>query len=133
MKTILMLVMLTGLVAAQEPGDHYPPGDGGPVAGNEQANRTITVYGNVTTNDFLIFMDRSGNKVRGTNAAQLVAANINTNVPVQIAAATNAMPSQWRADITNAVPTIVSNAFPRLLIAVPFGTQGRYSIDLLNE
>ena len=72
MKTTLFLLLAfllpIALLAdgARNPGDYYSGGGGGNVT-NPPYQRAITVYGSVNTNDFLVFMDRTGSKVRGTN------------------------------------------------------------------
>ena len=72
--TMMLLLLAAGTALAQSPGTHYPSGGTRPgmsaqaTAGtNAPYARTITVYGNVNTNDLLRFMDRTGSRVSGTN------------------------------------------------------------------
>jgi len=67
--TMMLLLLAAGTALAQSPGDHYPGSATRPSAGGTNAPyaRTITVYGNVNTNDLLRFMDRTGSRVAGTN------------------------------------------------------------------
>jgi hypothetical protein len=66
---MMLLLLAAGTALAQSPGDHYPGSATRPSAGGTNAPyaRTITVYGNVNTNDLLRFMDRTGSRVAGTN------------------------------------------------------------------
>ena len=68
MKRVAMLVVVLAAAAAwgKGPGDYYLGGSESPGIFSPFW-RTITVFGSVNTNDALIFMDRTGAKVRGTN------------------------------------------------------------------
>ena len=68
------LFLSVAVARAESPGTHYPSGGTRPgvspqagAGSNAPYARTITVYGNVHTNDLLRFLDRTGSRVAGTN------------------------------------------------------------------
>ena len=64
----LIVAALTVAVLADSPGDHYPGGS----TPRPVVYRTLTIYGNVETNDFLVSMDTTGARWRGTNLLDAV-------------------------------------------------------------
>jgi len=75
MRRVVMAVAMLAAAAAwgKGPGDYYLGGSESPGIFSPYW-RTITVFGSVNTNDALIFMDRTGAKVRGTNLIDQVQA-----------------------------------------------------------
>ena len=69
-KWVMAVVVVVGLAVAQDPGDYYP--SSGTPEHSAGVSRVVTVYGSVNTNDVLVFMDRTGNRVRGTNLIEQV-------------------------------------------------------------
>jgi len=112
---------------ARNPGDYSAPGTrtGTPPAytagsnTNPAAQRAITVYGGVNTNDFLVFMDRTGYKVRGTNlidqvegwalgaATQQVAAEVSARIAGDAAGSNYAV--AVGNTVSNTLRTAISN------------------------
>jgi len=112
MRRVVMAVAMLAAAAAwgTGPGDYYLGGSESPGIFSPYW-RTITVFGSVNTNDVLIFMDRTGAKVRGTNVIDqinywaLYAANeAALRVAGDLASSNNV--TAVRAELTNTVRAI---------------------------
>ena len=74
--------LLVALGDSRSPGDHYPGGNSGTNAAAYVPQ--IGVYGNVASNDVAVFIDNTGQKVRGV-------AMTNTATTAQVAGISNAV------------------------------------------
>ena len=107
MKRVVMLVVMMALAGAawgKGPGDYYLGGSESPGVFSPYW-RTITVYGSVETNDVLIFMDKTGAKVRATNIIDQVGYwaryAISNSVETTIGASGTVWRAEWLAGDTN--------------------------------
>lgn len=108
-----LAVMLAGTAradGARNPGDYYAGGGSGT---NAPYQRAIVVYGSVETNDLVVFADRTGRSVRGTNVTALVVGAVQSMVN-----ASNALDRAYAAALVDAEMIARTNATAGLSAAI---------------
>jgi hypothetical protein len=99
MKRVAMLVVVMALAGTAwgGPGDYYLGGSASPGVFSPYW-RTITVFGSVETNDVMIFMDKTGAKVRATNIIDQVGYWARYAISNSVTTIVGASGTVWRAE-----------------------------------
>ncbi len=94
---MLVVVMALAGTAWGGPGDYYLGGSASPGVFSPYW-RTITVFGSVETNDVMIFMDKTGAKVRATNIIDQVGYWARYAISNSVTTIVGASGTVWRAE-----------------------------------